>query len=72
MPNGITPRPPSLGLLERRQLLRLAQQTSSSPLLWPPSLVISHAYKLQHEPDRTVADLAQADCQDLQLRYSQT
>jgi hypothetical protein len=47
VPEGITAPAPSGGFLRRRQLLRLAQQTPSSPLLRASSLVMGHADKIQ-------------------------
>jgi hypothetical protein len=37
---------PALCLLQRRQLLRLAEQTAGAALLGAPSLVVSHDLKL--------------------------
>ncbi len=36
---------PALGLLQRRQLLRLAQQAASPALLWSLPLVVGHSHK---------------------------
>jgi hypothetical protein len=41
---------PALCLLQRRQLLWLAEQTTRAALLWAPSLVVGHARKLSTGP----------------------
>jgi hypothetical protein len=48
VPHCVSASVPAGGFLRRRQLLRLAEQTPGSPLLYTPSLVMSHADKIQH------------------------
>lgn len=53
---------PALGLLQRRQLLRLAQKAAGPALLWSPPLVVGHSRKATKGFNEAQRALEDAPC----------